>query len=77
MTVNEDMADDIPGEEAPPRAWIEVSGAEGHVWAKVHVDGGKTNSTRHVSSRREVEDIAAHYGIERRHITYDEGTELD
>ena len=69
--------DDVPGAESAPSAWIEVSDRGGQIWAKVHIDGGKTNSTRHVQTRREVEDLAAQYGIDRHDITYADGVSLD
>jgi hypothetical protein len=51
-------------------SWIEVVAKDGRIWAKVVMDSGKTNSTQHVSTKREVEDLAAAYGISRTDIRY-------
>ena len=57
-------------EPAKPGSWIEVVERDGRIWAHIYVNGGKTGSTQHVETRREVEDLAAHYGIDRHEVRY-------
>jgi hypothetical protein len=54
-------------------AWIEVELRGSLTKAIVYLRGGAVSSVWDVTSRREVEDVAAQYAIERSRIRYVEG----
>jgi hypothetical protein len=54
-------------------SWIEVEPRGSLTKATVYLRGGAVSSVWDVASRREVEDVAAQYAIERSRIRYVEG----
>lgn len=58
----------------PQDDWIEVAPRGTSTKATVHLRGGSVSSVWDVSSRREVEDVAARYAISRNQIEYAEGS---
>ena len=57
----------------PDDAWIEVEPRGSLTKATVYLRGGAVSSVWDVTTRREVEDVAAQYAIGRTQIRYLEG----
>jgi hypothetical protein len=70
ITIAAQIGGALVGEEA----WIEVELRGTLTKATVYLRGGSVSSVWDVNSRREVEDVAAHYAIARSQISYADGS---
>ena len=65
---------DLEENRVAPDDWIDVAPRGTLTKATVYLQGGSVSSVWDVSSKREVEDVAARYAIARSQIQYAEGS---